>query len=83
MGEKPTGHCKSCLEEVVKTFSGQVAKSGNYLYLDEHGRLWKGSVCPTCQAKIRKARYKSKRRSPETGLDATQGVKLDKDPSKE
>ena len=51
--------CKVCAQEKVHVFV-KVSKSKNYLYADEHGRLWKGKVCPECQAAKRRETYKPK-----------------------
>ncbi len=47
------GTCKCCKEELVKVYL-KLSKSGNKLYVDDKGRLWKADVCPGCQAANRK-----------------------------
>lgn len=46
-------HCKSCKITKMAKYSHTI-KSGNLIFVDEKGRLWKGSVCPDCQAVIRR-----------------------------
>ena len=52
--------CKKCLIDKPKISTGKQSKSKNFLYVDEHGRLWKGNICPDCQAKNRREKYKGK-----------------------
>lgn len=75
METKPTGHCKGCLLEVTRVFVKIQPGSGNYLYADDHGRLWKGDVCATCQARIKRERYKSRKAL--QASDVTLGDKTD------
>lgn len=56
MGDIQKCVCKDCKVEHNYIYS-HLAKSGNKIYLDEHGRQWKGKVCADCQAAIRRARY--------------------------
>ena len=56
MGEESC-KCKRC-EQIKPYIFKKIAKSGNYLYVDNHGRLWKGKVCADCQAEIRRTRTK-------------------------
>lgn len=61
----PTGHCKACKEEKVKVYKRLQPRSGNKLYVDDLGRYWKSSVCPACQATIRRIAYNKAEKGPE------------------
>ena len=69
-----TKKCKDCSETKTATYS-HLAKSGAKVYKDEKGRLWKGQVCPPCQAKQRaetRARFieqENAEQNPHTGSD--------------
>ena len=53
--------CKICKQQKVHVFSHVAESSGNYIYKDDVGRLWKSKVCPSCQAAIRRTRPKKPR----------------------
>ena len=61
MGDKAC--CKRCGIEQTRVYKRIQPKSGNKLYVDDHGRYWKGMVCADCQAEIRRTRHKSKQTS--------------------
>ena len=45
--------CKRCNVEKVSVFSHR-GSNGGRVHKDDKGRQWKASVCPDCQAEIRR-----------------------------
>lgn len=40
--------CKSCGETKKRTLVGKFPDNVNKKYVDETGKLWSGSTCPSC-----------------------------------
>lgn len=74
MGQLLPRYCKHCKEDHLAQFSHRGRTGGNLIYVDETGRLWKGSLCPKAQAAIRKEQRKSRNiasKEPESSTGST------------
>lgn len=59
MSNSANGFCKCCKKDNLVKIYKKLAKSGNKLYVDDKGRLWKSSICADCQAAHRRISYKT------------------------
>lgn len=48
MEEKNLSTCRVCQESKMRIEDGKYGASRNKRWRDEHGKIWRGRVCPDC-----------------------------------